>query len=81
VEVENLLVGHPAVQEAATVGVPCPVLGETHPRLVYAPGASDRGSLRAEMVARCRTELADNKTPDGGAGWRSPCRGMPTERC
>jgi O-succinylbenzoic acid--CoA ligase len=28
VEVENCLVGHPAVQEAATVGVPCPVLGE-----------------------------------------------------
>ncbi|GAB3774347.1 class I adenylate-forming enzyme family protein [Ramlibacter monticola] len=72
VEVENCLVGHPAVQEAATVGVPCPVLGERIHAFVYAPGASDRGSLRAELVARCRTELADYKTPDGWSWLAEP---------
>jgi long-chain acyl-CoA synthetase len=64
VEVENCLVGHPAVQEAATVGVPCPVLGERIHAFVYAPGLQDAETLRAELVARCRAELADYKTPD-----------------
>jgi long-chain acyl-CoA synthetase len=65
VEVENCLVGHPAVQEAATVGVPCPVLGERIHAFVYAPGTRDPEALRAELVARCKAELADYKTPDG----------------
>jgi O-succinylbenzoic acid--CoA ligase len=64
VEVENCLVGHPAVQEAATVGVPCPVLGERIHAFVYAPGLQDSERLREELVARCRRELADYKTPD-----------------
>ena len=64
VEVENCLLGHPAVQEAATVGVPCPVLGERIHAFVYAPGMADADTLRDELVARCRTELADYKTPD-----------------
>ncbi|MEJ8835123.1 class I adenylate-forming enzyme family protein [Ramlibacter sp. AN1133] len=64
VEVENCLLGHPAVQEAATVGVPCPVLGERIHAFVYAPGARDTERLREELVARCRAELADYKTPD-----------------
>jgi long-chain acyl-CoA synthetase len=64
VEVENCLVGHPAVQEAATVGVPCPVLGERIHAFVYAPGGVDPDALRTELVARCKAELADYKTPD-----------------
>jgi long-chain acyl-CoA synthetase len=64
VEVENCLLGHPAVQEAATVGVPCPVLGERIHAFVYAPGLADADALREELVARCRSELADYKTPD-----------------
>jgi long-chain acyl-CoA synthetase len=64
VEVENCLVGHPAVQEAATIGVPCPVLGERIHAFVYAPSAADTDSLHAQLVARCKTELADYKTPD-----------------
>jgi long-chain acyl-CoA synthetase len=64
VEVENCLLGHPAVQEAATVGVPCPVLGERIHAFVYAPGARDADQLREELSARCRAELADYKTPD-----------------
>jgi O-succinylbenzoic acid--CoA ligase len=72
VEVENCLVGHPAVQEAATVGVPCPVLGERIHAFVYAPGARDTDSLRTELVARCRAELADYKTPDGWSWLAEP---------
>jgi long-chain acyl-CoA synthetase len=64
VEVENCLLGHPAVQEAATVGVPCPVLGERIHAFVYAPGLADADALREELIARCRSELADYKTPD-----------------
>jgi long-chain acyl-CoA synthetase len=64
VEVENCLVGHPAVQEAATVGVPCPVLGERIHAFVYAPGVPDTERLREELLVRCRAELADYKTPD-----------------
>jgi O-succinylbenzoic acid--CoA ligase len=64
VEVENCLLGHPAVAEAATVGVPCPVLGERIHAFVYAPSAGDREALQQELVARCKGELADYKTPD-----------------
>ncbi|MBC5786062.1 acyl--CoA ligase [Ramlibacter sp. USB13] len=64
VEVENCLVGHDAVQEAATVGVPCPVLGERIHAFVYAPAVVDTGRLQQELTARCRAQLADYKTPD-----------------
>lgn len=64
VEVENCLVGHGAVQEAATVGVPCPVLGERIHAFVYAPSTTDTLRLQAELVSRCKAQLADYKTPD-----------------
>ena len=64
VEVENCLVGHAAVQEAATVGVPCPVLGERIHAFVYAPSASDTARLQEELTALCRAQLANYKTPD-----------------
>ncbi len=68
IEVENCLMAHPQVQEAATVGVPCPVLGERVHAFVYAPGAARNAAgadaLRAQLVAQCRAQLADYKTPD-----------------
>lgn len=64
VEVENCLLAHPSVAEAATVGVPCPVLGERIHAFVYAPGVRDAQALKAELTAHCRRELADYKTPD-----------------
>ena len=64
VEVENCLLSHPAVQEAATVGVPCPVLGERIHAFVYAPDIASKAQLQVELVARCRQQLADYKTPD-----------------
>jgi O-succinylbenzoic acid--CoA ligase len=64
VEVENCLVGHSEVLEAATVGVPCPVLGERTHAFVVAPNCSDTSALQAALKARCQSELADYKTPD-----------------
>ncbi|MDD2545093.1 MAG: class I adenylate-forming enzyme family protein [Burkholderiaceae bacterium] len=64
VEVENCLLAHPAVQEAATVGVPCPVLGERTHAFVYAPGTHDTEWLRSELTAHCKAALADYKLPD-----------------
>lgn len=63
VEVENWLLSHPAVQEVATVGVPCPVLGERIHAFVYAPGG-DTQQLPTELRALCRRQLADYKAPD-----------------
>ena len=64
VEVENCLLSHPAVREAATVGVPCPVLGERVHAFIYAPGAANTDDLRAELEVLCRKDLADYKNPD-----------------
>jgi long-chain acyl-CoA synthetase len=64
VEVENCLLAHPAVREAATVGVPCPVLGERIHAFVHAPDSASTAQLQAELVALCRQQLADYKTPD-----------------
>ena len=63
VEVENCLMAHPQVQEAATVGVPCPVLGERTHAFVYAPqGAGE--ALHLTLADWCRQHLADYKVPD-----------------
>ena len=51
-EVESVLVGHPAVVEAAAVGVPDPVKGEALWALVVpTPDAPADDALRAELVA------------------------------
>jgi fatty-acyl-CoA synthase len=61
-EVENVLHAHPAVAQAAVVGVPHPRWGETGVAFVVpargaAPGAD-------ELVAWCRARLASYKVPD-----------------
>lgn len=64
VEVENCLLGHEEVVEAATVGVPCPVLGERSHAFVVAPHCRDTFALEAALRERCQHALADYKTPD-----------------
>ncbi len=74
VEVEDALVRHPAVQRAAVVGVPDPVLGEVGVAFVVpspAPGADGgpagaaaRGLQLDELRAHCAARLADYKVPD-----------------
>jgi O-succinylbenzoic acid--CoA ligase len=67
-EVESCLMAHPAVQEAATVGVHCPVLGERVHAFVLAPraigSAALQEQLQAQLIAQCRAKLADYKVPD-----------------
>lgn len=61
VEVENVLVAHPAVIEAAVVGKPCPVLGErVHVFVSAASPVTER-----ELSAFCAQRLADYKVPEG----------------
>ncbi len=66
VEVENCLMGHPLVLEAAAVGVPCPVLGErVHVFVHLSTEAIPSDALAEELKGLCRLDLADYKVPDG----------------
>jgi acyl-CoA synthetase (AMP-forming)/AMP-acid ligase II len=60
-EIETVLHDHPAVQDAAVVGIPHEVLGEDVAAAVsLREGAS---ADVAELQAWCRARLADNKVP------------------
>jgi O-succinylbenzoic acid--CoA ligase len=60
IEVENALYEHPAVQECAVVGKPCPVLGErVHAFITLRKHASD-----AELAAFCASRVSDYKVPE-----------------
>ncbi len=60
-EIETVLHQHPAVQQAAVVGVDHPVLGEDIAAAVsLRPGTTADAD---EIIAFCRQHLADNKTP------------------
>jgi O-succinylbenzoic acid--CoA ligase len=61
VEVENALMGHAGVVEAAVVAQPCPVLGErVHAFVVARPGVQ-----AVELRQHCAKLLADYKVPEG----------------
>ena len=61
IEVENVLMAFPGMQEAAVVARPCPVLGERVHALLYAPGlAPDDSAVRRH----CAERLADYKVPE-----------------
>jgi acyl-CoA synthetase (AMP-forming)/AMP-acid ligase II len=61
VEIEEVLLSHPAVAEAAVLGVPHPVLGEDIAATVVLRGGSPADIH--ELSAWCRERLADNKIP------------------
>ena len=59
-EVENILLDHPAVVEAAVVAKPCPVLGErVHAFVVLRQGVED-----GELTKYCANVLSDYKVPE-----------------
>jgi long-chain acyl-CoA synthetase len=59
-EVENILLDHPAVVEAAVVAKPCPVLGErVHAFVVLRDPAEDQ-----ELMRHCADLLSDYKVPE-----------------
>jgi acyl-CoA synthetase (AMP-forming)/AMP-acid ligase II len=61
IEVEDLLYGHPAVAEAAVIGVPDERWGETVKALVvFRPGESVG---EADLIAWCRQRMAHFKCP------------------
>jgi acyl-CoA synthetase (AMP-forming)/AMP-acid ligase II len=63
VEVEAVLAQHPAIAQAAVVGVPDPILGEKG-LAVIVPKDPARPPDADAIRAFCREHLADYKTPD-----------------
>jgi long-chain acyl-CoA synthetase len=60
-EVEEVLMAHPAVAEAAVVGIPHPVRGEVPKAFVVAKAGASVSE--AELLAHCRANLASYKVP------------------
>jgi acyl-CoA synthetase (AMP-forming)/AMP-acid ligase II len=60
VEVENVLMAHPAIVEAAIVARPCEILGER----VHAFVVASTGVTPADLTAHCAARLADYKVPE-----------------
>ncbi|MEU8514452.1 AMP-binding protein [Kitasatospora sp. NPDC048722] len=62
IEVEDCLYAHPAVAEAAVIGVPDGKWGETVKALVVLREGHD-GVTAAELIAHCKQRLAGYKSP------------------
>jgi long-chain acyl-CoA synthetase len=58
-EVEDVLYAHPAVREAAVIGVPDPYRGESVRAYVSLKGDADE----ADLIGHCRSNLAAYKVP------------------
>ena len=65
VEVENCLMAHPGVLEAAAIGLACPVLGERVHAFVHLGASVVADPALAEQLRDwCRRDLADYKVPE-----------------
>lgn len=76
VEVENCLVGHPAVQEAATVGVPCRCWGNASMRSCTRRGRATARRCRRNWRSAAKPNWRTTRRRISGPGWRNRCRGM-----
>lgn len=59
-DIENILVSHPKVLEAAVIGVPDPIAGE-YVKAFIVPG--DPGLTKEEISRYCRSKLTGYKRP------------------
>ena len=63
-EIENLLITHPKVADAAVVGAPCEEMGEKVVAVIQPMDqAEDRDALAAELMAFARANLSHVKSP------------------
>lgn len=62
-EVENVLLGHPAVTECAVTGCQAGGLTQVQAHVVVAPGREGTGELRAELRRRCLDLLPEHLCP------------------
>jgi long-chain acyl-CoA synthetase len=70
IQVESVLYEHPAVMDAAVVGVPHRTLGEEPAAVVYLkPGST---ATEEEIRAFCATKLAGFQVPIGVKFWQEP---------
>jgi long-chain acyl-CoA synthetase len=60
-EIDDVLTGHPAVVEAATIGIPDPKRGETVKSFVVL--AAGHAATASDLIDHCRKELAAYKVP------------------
>ncbi len=62
-QIEDLLVGHPAVLDVAVIGTPDPDLGERVTAFVQPAAGVDRQELPEQLIGYCRDHLAHFQCP------------------